>query len=104
MEYLFAWLSLITICFIPEQVFGMECVMLPCYSLVVFLKVCLALRLALDPNNLSYLFSLFFIHHIYVWCRAYVTIFEGIGIFGDETYSISIFIAGFTMAPLAVRS
>eukprot|EP01047_Picozoa_sp_COSAG01_P061589 COSAG01_NODE_7715_length_3048_cov_7.664324_6_plen_92_part_00 len=50
------------------QVFGMTCVMLPSYTVVVILKVALAARLGFDPNSLSKLMDLFFLHHIYVWC------------------------------------
>jgi hypothetical protein len=86
------------------QVFGMSCVMLPCYTVVVCFKVVLAARLGLDPNSLSKLFELFFMHHIYVWCRAYVTIFENIGIFSDETYSLAIMFAVRATAPCSAAA
>jgi len=39
---------------------------------------------------------------IYVWCRAFVFIFEGIGIFDEVTYTIAIMFAGFVCGPLTI--
>lgn len=88
--------------FQTPQVFGMQCVMIPAYSVVVWWKVVCATRVALDPESLAKLIELFFIHHIYVWCRAFVFIFEGIGIFEESTYTIAIMFAGFICGPLTI--
>lgn len=80
----------------------MQCVMIPAYSVVVWWKVVCATRVALDPESLAKLIELFFIHHIYVWCRAFVFIFEGIGIFEESTYTIAIMFAGFICGPLTI--
>ena len=92
----------ITGMFQTPQVFGMQCVMVPAYSVVVWWKVVCATRVGLDPESLSKLIELFFIHHIYVWCRAFVFIFEGIGIFEESTYTIAIMFAGFICGPLTI--
>ena len=39
------------------QVFGMQCVMVPAYGVVVLWKVVCAARLALDPESLSRLLA-----------------------------------------------
>lgn len=92
----------ITGMFQTPQVFGMQCVMIPAYAVVVWWKVVCATRVGLDPESLSKLIELFFIHHIYVWCRAFVFIFEGIGIFEESTYTIAIMFAGFVCGPLTI--
>ena len=51
--------------------------------MVVLWKVVCATRLALDPESLVKLIELFFIHHIYVWCRAFISIMETVGIFEE---------------------
>jgi hypothetical protein len=78
----------------PRQVFGMQCVMVPAYGVVVLWKVVKATQLVLDPESLLKLMELFFIHHIYVWCRAFVFIFEQMGIFDDVTYTLAIMVRG----------
>ena len=70
--------------------------------MVVLWKVVCATRLALDPESLVKLIELFFIHHIYVWCRAFVFIFEGIGIFEEATYTVAIMFAGFVCGPMTI--
>ena len=84
------------------QVFGMQCVMVPAYGVVVFWKVVCGCRLVLDPESLAKLLELFFIHHIYVWCRAFVSIFETIGIFEEVTYTVGIMFAGFVCIPMTI--
>ena len=51
--------------------------------MVVLWKVVCATRLVLDPESLAKLVELFFIHHIYVWCRAFISIMETVGIFEE---------------------
>ena len=70
----------------------MQCVMVPAYGVVVLWKVVKATQLILDPESLLALTELFFIHHIYVWCRAFVFIFEQMGIFDNVTYSLAIMV------------
>eukprot|EP01045_Picozoa_sp_COSAG04_P014299 COSAG04_NODE_1062_length_8500_cov_11.838353_2_plen_289_part_00 len=72
------------------------------YGVVVLWKVVCAARLALDPESLSRLLALFFTHHIYVWCRAFVVLLETIGIFEETTYTVGIIFAGFVMMPFAL--
>eukprot|EP01045_Picozoa_sp_COSAG04_P023663 COSAG04_NODE_2845_length_3492_cov_65.679340_3_plen_301_part_00 len=75
---------------------------LQAYGVVVLWKVVCAARLALDPESLSRLLALFFTHHIYVWCRAFVVLLETIGIFEETTYTVGIIFAGFVMMPFAL--
>jgi hypothetical protein len=80
----------------------MQCIMVPAYGVVVLWKVVKATQLVLDPESLLKLTELFFIHHIYVWCRAFVFIFEQMGIFEEITYTIAIMFAGFVCGPLTM--
>ena len=48
-------------------------------------KAVCATRLVLDPESLSKLIALFFVHHVYVWCRAFVMILETVEIFEEVT-------------------
>jgi hypothetical protein len=57
-SYTHAW----TGAFQTPQVFGMQCVMIPAYGVVVFWKVVCATRVGLDPESLQKLVELFFIH------------------------------------------
>ena len=57
--------------------------LLQAYGVVVLWKVVCATRLVLDPESLAKLVELFFIHHIYVWCRAFISIMETVGIFEE---------------------
>jgi hypothetical protein len=93
---------IITAAYQTPQVFGMQLVMVPAYSAVVLWKAICAIRLALSPNSLWLLLQLFFVHHIYVWCRAMHVIFEQLGIFTEHRYSVSIMFAGLICGPICL--
>ena len=93
---------IVTAAYQTPQVFGMQVVMIPAYSAVIAWKAVCVLRLALYPNSLWLLLQLFFVHHIYVWCRAMHVILEELGIFSENTYSVSIMFAGFICGPITV--
>ena len=76
--------------------------MLSTQPLVVQLDNNCATRLVLDPESLAKLVELFFIHHIYVWCRAFISIMETIGIFEEVTYTVGILFAGFVCIPMTI--
>jgi hypothetical protein len=76
--------------------------MVPAYSAVVLWKAVCAIRLALSPTSLWLLLQLFFVHHIYVWCRAMHVIFEQLGIFTEHRYSVSIMFAGLICGPICL--
>jgi len=81
------------------QVFGIPVVMVPAYTMMIILKVFFAMRLFMSPLDLTYHQSLFFTHHIYVWCRAFTLTFEAMGIFEEYMYSQSILLAGLVCGP-----
>ena len=76
--------------------------LLQAYGVVVLWKVVCATRLVLDPESLAKLVELFFIHHIYVWCRAFISIMETVGIFEEVTYTVGILFAGFVCIPMTI--
>jgi hypothetical protein len=93
---------MVTAAYQTPQVFGMQLVMVPAYSAVVIWKAICTIRLALNPNSLWLLLQLFFVHHIYVWCRAMHVIFEQLGIFSEHRYSVSIMFAGLICGPICL--
>ena len=93
---------IVTAAYQTPQVFGMQLVMVPAYSAVVLWKAVCVMRLALDPSSLWLLLQLFFVHHIYVWCRAMHVIFDELGIFTENRYSVSIMFAGLICGPICL--
>ena len=55
----------------------------------------MACYLLSDPHNQDWAFRLFAMHHIYVWCRVFYVLMDGMKIFQSNVYSIAILLAGF---------
>eukprot|EP00949_MAST-11_sp_MAST-11-sp1_P005136 g5136.t1 len=51
---------------------------------------------------LSWFLALVVVHHIYVWCRIFIMIFNKMNVFRKEQYTISILLAGMVCCPTAL--
>lgn len=89
----------ITAAYQAPAVFGIPCVMITSYMVVIAWKFFTAMSLLMDPSSVSLHKSLFFVHHIYVWCRSCHIMLEQIGIMEEYTYTLSIMIAGLICGP-----
>ncbi len=80
-------------------VFGAKAVMTPGYILCIALHAFCALNLLVYPTSTLWAVNTFLIFNIYVWCRIYFYVFDGLKLFASEKYTISILAAGMTVVP-----
>ena len=80
-------------------VFGSKAVMVPAYLLCIVMHAFCGVMLIADPTNLMWAIKTFLVFNIYVWCRVYYYAFDGLKLFGNQKYSVSILAAGATMIP-----
>lgn len=81
-------------------VFGARAIMRPAYLLCIGLHAFSAIQLLRHPSSLYWTGATFLVFNIYVWCRIYYFIFDKIGLFRGDRYSITIILAGLTTAPV----
>lgn len=80
-------------------VFGSKAVMTPGYILCIAVHAFCALNLLIHPTSTLWAVNTFLIFNIYVWCRIYFYVFDGLKLFASEKYTISILAAAMTVAP-----
>ncbi len=80
-------------------VFGSKAVMTPGYILCIAVHAFCAFNLLIHPTSTLWAVNTFLIFNIYVWCRIYFYVFDGLKLFASEKYTISILAAAMTVAP-----
>ena len=75
-------------------VFGSKAVMVPAYLLCIAMHAFCGVMLITHPTDLMWAIKTFLVFNIYVWCRVYYYAFDGLKLFGNQKYSVSILAAG----------
>lgn len=104
-----AVMALAALCFhVPSAfaqtpiVFGARAIMRPAYLLCIGLHAFSAVQLWRHPSSLFWAAATFLIFNIYVWCRIYYFLFDKLGLFRGDRYSVTIILAGLTTAPVVL--
>lgn len=80
-------------------VFGSKAIMVPSYLLCIFTHAFCAGMLIANPDSKMWAVNTFLVFNVYVWCRIYYYVFDLLGLFSTEKYTIAILAAGATMIP-----
>ncbi len=80
-------------------VFGSKAIMVPSYLLCIFTHAFCAGMLLANPDSKMWAVNTFLVFNVYVWCRIYYYVFDLLGLFSAEKYTIAILAAGATMIP-----
>lgn len=80
-------------------VFGSKAIMVPSYLLCILTHGFCAGMLIANPDSRMWAVNTFLVFNVYVWCRIYYYVFDLLGLFSAEKYTIAILAAGATMIP-----